>query len=241
MIWAMVLAAGESLRMGTQKLLLPFEDTTVVGAVVRTALASRADHVLAVLGADAGPVRRELEHRAAAPGTPRAVIDHAAAFKTARDGPRAIPLEACPKSVRLSFTVNEGYMAGMLSSVQTGFRALPEDAAAAVIMLGDQPFLSSRVVDAVIAAFRESGKGVVVPAFQGRRGHPVLVDMRYRDEVLELDPADGLRRLMRAHPGDIEEVEVDDAGILRDLDTPEDYKGVEPAGGKRILRSDPQK
>jgi molybdenum cofactor cytidylyltransferase len=224
MIWAVVLAAGESKRMGTQKLLLPFGDTTVVGAVVRTALASRANHVLAVLGADAGPVRRALEHRTAAPAPPEAVQDHVAAPKAAPDRPGAASLEAPPMSVRLSFTINEGYMSGMLSSVQAGFRALPADAKAAVVMLGDQPFLPSAVVDAVVAAYRESGMGIVIPIFRGRRGHPVLIDLKYRDEVLGLDPADGLRQLMRAHPADIREIEVDDPGILRDLDTPEDYQ-----------------
>ena len=187
MIWAVVLAAGESRRMGTQKLLLPFGETTVVGAVVGTALASRVDRVLAVLGADRDAVRRELE-----------------------------PLG-------IDFAVNENFAQGMLSSVQAGFRALPPDAKAAVVMLGDQPFLPARVVDAVVDAFQRSGKGIVVPAFQGRRGHPVLVDLKYRDEVLALDPADGLRRLMRAHPEDIFEVEVEDANILRDMDVPEDY------------------
>ena len=190
MIWAVVLAAGESRRMGTQKLLLPFGDTTVVAAVVRAALASRAGRTLVVLGADRVAVRLGLE----------------------------------PQDVE--FAVNEDYRLGMLSSVQAGFRELPKDAQAAVVMLGDQPFLPPRVVDAVIGAYEAGGKGVVVPTFQGRRGHPVLVDLKYRDEVLALDPADGLRRLMRAHPGDIVEVEAGDANILRDLDTPEDYAGL---------------
>ncbi len=201
MIWAVVLAAGESRRMGTQKLLLPFGDTTVVGAVVRTAADSCAEGVLVVLGADRERVRAELE--------PGREPDRGA-------GPAG--------TAAIAFTVNEDYPSGMLSSIQAGFRALPPDAEAAVVMLGDQPFLPSRVVDAVIAAYRESGKGIVIPAFRGRRGHPVLVDIKYRDEVLALDPADGLRQLMRAHSGDIQEVDVDDAGILRDLDTPEDYQ-----------------
>ncbi|MBE3124740.1 MAG: nucleotidyltransferase family protein [Acidobacteria bacterium] len=192
MIWAVILAAGESRRMGTQKLLLPFGETTVVGAVVGTALASRVDRVLVVLGADKDDVREELE-----------------------------PLG-------IDFAVNDNFAEGMLSSVQAGFRALPADAEAAVVMLGDQPFLPARVVDAVVEAFRRSGKGIVVPAFQGRRGHPVLVDMKYRDTVLALDPADGLRRLMHAHPDDIIEAEVEDANILRDMDVPEDYEGVKP-------------
>jgi molybdenum cofactor cytidylyltransferase len=240
-IAAIVLAAGESRRMGTQKLLLPFGDTTVVGAVARAAGASRADRVVVVLGADRDAVRAACEPGAVAPAPPRGAQARAAGPGTARSGPRSTPLEARPMSVRLSFTVNEGYMSGMLSSVQAGFRALPEDAEAAVVILGDQPFLRVSVVDAVVAAYREGGRGIVIPVFRGRRGHPVLVDMKYRDEVLGLDPSDGLRRLMRAHPDDVREVEVDDAGILRDLDTPQDYKGIKdgvrstfyPKTGKR--------
>ena len=190
MIWAVILAAGESRRMGTQKLLLPFGETTVVGAVVGTALASRVDRVLVVLGADRDAVR--------------------------------LPLG----SLGIDFAVNEDFAKGMLSSVQAGFAALPPDAEAAVVMLGDQPFLPAGVVDAVVEAFRRSGKGIVVPAFQGRRGHPVLIGLKYRDEVLALDPTDGLRRLMRAHPDDIFEAEVEDANILRDMDVPEDYANV---------------
>jgi molybdenum cofactor cytidylyltransferase len=114
----------------------------------------------------------------------------------------------------------------MLSSIQAGFKALPADADAAVVMLGDQPFLPAKVVDAIIEAYQTSGKGIVIPVFRGRRGHPVLVDLKYRDEVLGLDPADGMRQLMRAHPGDIHEIAVDDANILRDMDTPEDYRAA---------------
>ncbi len=187
MIWAVILAAGESRRMGRQKLLLPFGDATVVEAVVRAALASDVDKAVAVLGADREAIRSKLE----------------------RSG--------------VAFAVNEKFSDGMLSSIQTGFRALPPEASAAVVMLGDQPFLPPSVVDAVVRGYRESLKGIVIPAFRTRRGHPVLIDLKYRDEILAFDPADGLRRLMCTHPEDIAEVEVDDANILRDLDTPEDY------------------
>jgi len=189
MIWAVVLAAGESRRMGTQKLLLPFGEATVVEAVIRTALDSCVDRALAVLGSDRDAIRLKLE----------------------------------PYGV--DFAVNEDFAKGMLSSVQAGFKALPADAAAAVVMLGDQPFLPARVVDAVVAAYRASGKGIVVPSFRGRRGHPVLVGLEYRDEVVRLDPEEGLRQLIRAHPEDLFEAEVEDANILRDLDLPEDYAG----------------
>jgi len=186
-IWAVILAAGESRRMGTQKLLLPFGESTVIEAVVRTALASRVDHALAVLGSDRDAVR----------------------------------LKLAPYGVE--FAINEDFAKGMLSSIQAGFKALPADAEAAVVMLGDQPFLPAKVVDAIVEAYSESRKGIVVPAFRGRRGHPVLIDLKYRDEVLGLDPADGLRQLMHAHAEAIFEAEVEDANILRDLDVPEDY------------------
>ncbi|MCK7489861.1 MAG: nucleotidyltransferase family protein [Anaerotruncus sp.] len=183
--------------MGTQKLLLPFGDATVVEAVVRTALASGVDRAVAVLGADRDAVRAKLE----------------------------------PSGV--DFAVNERFADGMLSSIQTGF---PGPAAGGRgrrrSCSATSPSCRRSVVDAVVRGYRESRKGIVIPVFRARRGHPVLVDLKYRDEVLALDPADGLRRLMRAHPEDIAEVEVDDANILRDLDTPEDYsevkKGVKP-------------
>jgi molybdenum cofactor cytidylyltransferase len=185
--------------MGTQKLLLPFGEATVIEAVVGTAVASRVDRVLVVLGSDRDAVRAKLE----------------------------------PCGV--DFAVNEDFAKGMLSSVQAGFRALPADAAAAVVMLGVQPFLPARVVDAVVGAYRASRKGIVIPIFRGRRGHPVLIDLKYREKVVALDPADGLRQFMRAHPEDIGEAEVEDAAILRDMDTPEAYEdGVKPTFcGKR--------
>jgi len=203
MIWAVVLAAGESRRMGTQKLLLPFGDTTVAGAVVRAARASRAGRTLVVLGSDHEAVRDELEP-----------LDKTRKCAGTR--------EASPASC--GFVINRNYRLGMLTSIQAGIRALPPDAKAAVIVLGDQPFLASGVIDEVIAAYEENGKGIVIPTFQGRRGHPVLIDLKYRGEVLALDPCDGLRGLMLAHPDDILEVEAGDANILRDLDTPEDYR-----------------
>jgi molybdenum cofactor cytidylyltransferase len=188
MIWALVLAAGESRRMGRQKLLLPFGDATVVEAVVRNALASRLGRTLVVVGADRDAVRARVE----------------------------------PLGVET--VTNEDFAAGMLTSVQAGFRALPQDAEAAVVMLGDQPFITPRVIDTVIGTFEAGRKGIAVPVHGGRRGHPVIIGLKYRAEIMALDPADGLRRLVRAHPEDVQEAEVDDPNVLRDLDMPKDYE-----------------
>lgn len=209
MIWAVVLAAGESRRMGTQKMLLPFGDTTIVGAVVRTAAASRAGGTMVVLGADRDAIRDDLASLATR-------LDRRPGVPDLPDGPAS----------KIAFAVNDHYQLGMLTSIQAGLRALPAGATAAVVMLGDQPFLRAPVVDAVIAAFETGGRGIVIPTFQGRRGHPVLIDLKYRGEILAIEPLEGLRALMRAHPDDIFETEVADANILRDLDTPEDYAGL---------------
>jgi molybdenum cofactor cytidylyltransferase len=221
-IWAVVLAAGESRRMGPQKLLLPYGGATVIGAVVAAAAGSRVDGVMVVLGADRDAVRAALE---------RAADDGRGAPAAEGGAPDVAPSLAGSASNGVAFTINESYRSGMLSSIQAAFRALPSEATAAVVMLGDQPFLPARVIDAVVAAYGEGGKGIVVPVYGGRRGHPLLVDLKHRDEVLRLDPAVGLRQLLRAHPEDVREIEVDEAAILRDLDTPADYReqdGVKP-------------
>jgi molybdenum cofactor cytidylyltransferase len=188
MIWAVVLAAGESLRMGTQKLLLPFGETTVIETIVRTALDSSVDETMVVLGADRQKVRSVLQ------------------------------------SYPLTFAVNENYRDGMLSSVQAGFQALPGGAEAAVVMLGDQPSVTSGVIDSLVRGYRESSCGIVVPVHGGRRGHPVLIDAGYRSEILGLDPTIGLKQLVRAHAEDVLEVPAASALVLNDMDRPEDYR-----------------
>jgi molybdenum cofactor cytidylyltransferase len=188
MIWAVILSAGESRRMGVQKLLLPFGETTIIESVVQTALDSSLDGVLVVLGADRGAIKERL---------------------------RPYPI---------SQVINARYREGMLSSIQTGFGALSQSVRAAVVMLGDQPSVNSVITDELIAAYRETRKGIVIPVCGGRRGHPVIIDTKYKKEILGLAPEAGLRQLNRDHAEDILEVEVPFEAVLRDIDTPEDYE-----------------
>ncbi|MFO7933722.1 MAG: NTP transferase domain-containing protein, partial [Bacteroidales bacterium] len=127
---------------------------------------------------------------------------------------RELPVEWCYNTV---------HDEGMLSSVICGFRALPEDTRAVLVFPGDQPGISPGVIDRLIDAFHGSSRGIVIPLYRNRRGHPLLVDMKYRGEIEKLDPERGLRSLMELFPGDILEKEVDDPGILLDIDTREDY------------------
>ena len=119
---------------------------------------------------------------------------------------------------------NKAHEEGMLSSVICGIRALPEDALTALIFLGDQPGIPPAVTNSVIAAYDEDLVGIVIPVHNHRRGHPLLVDMKYRKEIEQLDLEQGLRALRHHFPQDVMEVEVDEPGILVDIDTREDYR-----------------
>jgi molybdenum cofactor cytidylyltransferase len=124
----------------------------------------------------------------------------------------------------VKFCVNENYLDGMLSSVICGFRALPGEAKAALIFLGDQPQIPPQATDLVIETWQKSGKGIVIPTFNGRRGHPVLIETRYKTEIEHLDSEKGLRSLSEKFKNDLYEVECNLPEILRDIDTPEEYE-----------------
>lgn len=184
---AIILAAGSSRRMKTQKLLLPYRESTIIGTVITNVLHSKVDSTLVVLGADRDKVLKTISE---------------------------LPVEWC---------YNTDHEEGMLSSVICGFRALPENTRVVLVFPGDQPGISPEVIDRLIDVFHGSSKGIVIPIYRNRRGHPLLVDMKYRSEIEKLDPERGLRSLMELFPGDILEKEVDDPGILLDIDTREDY------------------
>ena len=122
------------------------------------------------------------------------------------------------------FVQNPDFRRGMLSSIQCGLQALPADATAAMIFPGDLPTLSAPVIRKLLQARDCASRGLIVPVFAGKRGHPLLLGLEYRAEVGRLDPAVGLRQLLIDHPDDVLEVEVEDEAVLKDIDTPEDYR-----------------
>ncbi len=119
---------------------------------------------------------------------------------------------------------NDNWQTGMLSSVKCGFRSLPETCRAAIIFLGDQPMIDSKTIEEVTYAYRKTGKGIIMPVYNKKRGHPLLIDKKYSVELDKLNPDEGLRMLAHKFPVDVLEVETDDPAILKDIDTPEDYK-----------------
>lgn len=119
---------------------------------------------------------------------------------------------------------NPNYKQGMLSSVQIGFRSLPEGAQAGLVLLGDQPSISRQVIDQIIEGYSQTTKGIILPTYKKKRGHPVLFDMKYKNEIAALSPEVGLRGIVYNHPGDVHEVQVHTSSILHDIDDMQDYK-----------------
>ena len=118
--------------------------------------------------------------------------------------------------------VNPAPELGMLSSLQCGFRALPPGIRAAIFTPVDVPAVEESTIAGVVLNW--TGELLRIPRHRGRRGHPVLVSSALFGEFLDLPPTAEARTVVRRHEADIVYVDVDDPGILMDVDTPADYE-----------------
>ena len=92
-----------------------------------------------------------------------------------------------------------------------------------LVFQGDQPLITSNAVNEVIEAYLSSKYGIVIPVYDGKRGHPILIDRKYRNEIVKLSPRVGLRELTLRFHDDILEVKTEEPGILKDFDTYKEY------------------
>ena len=121
----------------------------------------------------------------------------------------------------VSFAFNPDPNSEMGASIAAGIRELPETADATLIALCDHPAVPAAVVSTLIETWT-NGARLVVPTWQNRGGHPVLVDLGFKSELLNLGSG-GLRALFDAHSNQVQRVEVDSPFIARDMDTWDDY------------------
>jgi len=124
---------------------------------------------------------------------------------------------------KVKAVINPHHSQGMSTSVRRGLDAVASESQGLMIALADQPFIPPEVIDRLIEAFQGTSKGIVVPTFQGRRGHPVIFHRRYMEELRSLSGDQGGRELLHRNPEDLLEVEVDCPGVITDIDTLEDY------------------
>jgi molybdenum cofactor cytidylyltransferase len=186
----LILAAGESRRMGSPKALLDFRGETFLDHLIGVLL-DFCSPVIAVLGSDAVRIR-----------------------------------EGLAQADRAILTVNQQFQLGQLSSMQAGLRALPTGIDRVVFTLVDHPNLDRTT----LARLLREDAPLVIPRFQGRRGHPMIFAASLAAEFLSLPPESSAREVLRCHSADIVYVDVDDPGIRDDIDNPELYARLTHTG-----------
>ncbi len=197
-IGAIVLAAGQSRRMGTlNKLLIEIDGTPMVRRIVEMLRQSRASPIVAVTG-------HERER-----------------------------VEAALMELPVTLVFNPDYEGGLSTSLKRGIAALPADTDGALICLGDMPRVTAAGVDRLVAAFNPvEGRAICVPTRRGKRGNPVLWSKRFFAEMQEIAGDVGARHLIGAYPELVCEVEMEDDGVLTDIDTPQALARLAASGTK---------
>jgi molybdenum cofactor cytidylyltransferase len=148
-------------------------------------------------------------------------VDHIVAVT----GHRADEVGAVAARVGVNVAFNKAYASGeMLSSLKAGLRAMPAHIQAALVVLGDQPRIQPRIVGQVMTAYAEGAGTIIAPSYGMKRGHPILIDRRYWPEILDLPDGGAPRDVINAHADRVAYVNVDNDSVLRDVDTPEDYR-----------------
>jgi len=127
----------------------------------------------------------------------------------------------------LKVVINPTPSLGMSASIQRGMAHLATRSEAIMIAMGDMPLIGPDTINTVIAGFEKSKKGIAVPVFDKKRGHPVIFDQKkYIDSLLELRGDVGAKEIIEANPKDILEVKVKTDGVLVDVDTKEDWESI---------------
>ena len=117
---------------------------------------------------------------------------------------------------------NPRYEQGMSTSVQAGIQALPANCTAAAVFLVDHPLIDEQTIRKLTPHVRPGS--IVVPVHGARRGHPIVIAAELFPEVIALTPDQGLNVVVRRDPARIVEVLVQEPGVLRDIDTPEQFE-----------------
>lgn len=195
MLSAILLAAGQSKRMGRQKLLLPVGEQSMIAHI--------ADEILS---GGAGTI------------SPVIVI-------VSEKSPDRAPIIQSLSGRAVQFVDNPDPESEMLSSIRCGLRALPANCDGVLLSLGDQPTIHAAVISQLVATFvAQSNAKIIAPTFNGKRGHPLIVPSCFFAEILEAELPDGLRSFLDAYASETVRVPSQTADVVRDIDHPADYE-----------------
>jgi molybdenum cofactor cytidylyltransferase len=124
----------------------------------------------------------------------------------------------------IAWVLNPDFDAGMYTSVQAGVEHVDAEVDGFLVLPGDMPMVRSDTLRLLCDSFLPGHGRIVHPRYQGRRGHPPIIDSMYRRVILADHPDGGLHELLARYPDASLEVECDDRGVLIDVDTPEAYQ-----------------
>jgi molybdenum cofactor cytidylyltransferase len=149
-----------------------------------------------------------------------------------RIGMRRIVLGAGAETIReklglapSTIVFNENWQQGQLSSIQAAVRSLPPGETEGLILCPvDHPLVSAKLVARLIAEFDASGKLIVLPTYNGKRGHPLIFRASLYEEILAASPEVGARQVVWNHTSDLLEVPTDEEGIILNLNNPDALK-----------------
>jgi molybdenum cofactor cytidylyltransferase len=137
--------------------------------------------------------------------------------------------EPIAKAINLSadeIVINADWQKGQLSSIQAALLSLPPDTEGMLLCLIDHPLISASLVSDLIAGFYSSKAMIVLPVFEGRRGHPVLFSAKLYPELLNAPPDVGARAVVWANAANIHELRTTEQGCILNLNDPETFARV---------------
>lgn len=140
-------------------------------------------------------------------------------------GHHASEIKTDLKNSNVIFAVNPDLHGEMTSSIGCGLAQLRQETKAVLIAPGDLPAVPPEVVAQLIAEWRK-GAGLIKPTWEGRGGHPVLIDLSFRDELTRLDADRGLNSVFTDHVDQVKRLPVASNYIARDIDTWDDYAAL---------------
>jgi molybdenum cofactor cytidylyltransferase len=138
-----------------------------------------------------------------------------------------------PLADHCEIIINPRPEAEMIESVQLAIRHIaamrsPRDDDGLLVCPADAAGISAETVQACMDTFRNDPTRIVIAAYAGKRGHPIIFPYRLAAEVLALAPGEGLNQIARRRAGDVSELSRDDPAIARNVNTPEDYDALAP-------------
>jgi molybdenum cofactor cytidylyltransferase len=127
---------------------------------------------------------------------------------------------------KLKIVINPRYQEGMSTSLQCGLTEIRDEFPSIMVLMGDQPLLSHKVINILLNSFRSSDKNICVPVYKGTRGLPVCFTRMFFNDILEVTGDMGARDIIRNNPMDVLTVEIEDSNFFIDIDEEADLKRV---------------